>query len=115
VNVFKKATEYIRDDSDTPYTREYNYITIGKRSRDFILRTGQSLIADFSDEIKDPLTVAESRRIVRFAIEEWKKGKYSKLSIIYNHYQSAISQLPTVKTLFPINQKDIESFLTHVA
>ena len=38
-NVFKKATEYIRDDSDTPYTREYHYMTIGKRARDFILRT----------------------------------------------------------------------------
>jgi F-type H+-transporting ATPase subunit gamma len=56
VNVFKKATEYIRDDIDTPYTREYDYITIGKRSRDFILRTGQSLLADFSDEIRDPIT-----------------------------------------------------------
>lgn len=73
------------------------------------------MVADFSDEINDPLTVAESRRMVRFAIEEWKSGKYSKLSIIYNHYQSAISQLPTVKTLFPINQNDIEKFLTHVA
>ena len=39
VNIFKKATEYIRDDNDRPYTREYNYITVGKRSRDFILRT----------------------------------------------------------------------------
>jgi F-type H+-transporting ATPase subunit gamma len=115
VNTFKKATEYIRDDKDTPYTREYDYITIGKRARDFILRTGQSLIADFSDEITDPLTVAESRRMVRFAISEWKTGKYSKLSIIYNHYVSAITQLPTVKTLFPINQTDIESFLSHVA
>lgn len=115
VNVFKKATEYIKDDTDTPYTREYDYITIGKRSRDFILRTGQSLVADFSDEINDPLTVAESRRMVRFFIEEWKSGKYSKLSIIYNHYQSAISQLPTVKTIFPINQKDIETFLVHAA
>lgn len=115
VNTFKKATEYIRDDIDAPYTREYDYITIGKRARDFILRTGQSLVADFSDEITDPLTVAESRRIVRFAIAQWKTGKYSKLSIIYNHYVSAISQLPTVKTLFPINQTDIESFLTKVA
>lgn len=113
VNTFKKATEYIRDDAMS--TREYDYITIGKRSRDFILRTGQSLVADFSEEINDPLTVAESRRMVRFAIEEWKSGKYSKLSIIYNHYQSAISQLPTVKTLFPINQKDIEAFLVHAA
>ena len=115
VNIFKKATEYIRDDNDRPYTREYNYITVGKRSRHFILRTWQSLVADFSEEINDPLTVGESRRIVRFAIDEWKTGKYSKLSIIYNHYQSAITQLPTVKTLFPINQNDIEMFLTHVA
>lgn len=116
MNTFKKATEYIRDDiGGTPYTREYDYITIGKRARDFILRTGQSLLADFSDEINDPLTVAESRRMVRFAISEWKTGKYSKLSIIYNHYVSAIAQLPTVKTLFPINQTDIKSFLSHIA
>ncbi len=38
-NIYKKATEYIRDDRDTPYTREYSYITIGKRARDFVLRT----------------------------------------------------------------------------
>ncbi len=115
VNVFKKATEYIRDDVGTPYTREYDYITVGKRSRDFILRTGQSLLADFSDEIRDPLTVAESRRMVRFAISEWKTGKYSKLSIIYNHYVSALTQLPVVKTLFPINRADITAYLTTIA
>ena len=28
VGVFKKATEYIRDDNDTPYTREYHYISV---------------------------------------------------------------------------------------
>lgn len=59
--------------------------------------------------------MAESRRIVRFIVSEWKTGKYSKLSIVYNHYVSAITQLPTVKTLFPINQTDIESFLSNVA
>lgn len=115
VNAFKKVTEYIRDDKDTPYTREYDYVTIGKRARDFILRTGQNLVADFSDEIKDPLTPAESRRIVRFALDAWKKGTYSKIVIIYNHYVSAITQLPTVKTLFPINRLDIQDFLTHVS
>jgi len=114
-NIYKKATEYIRDDSDTPYTREYDYITIGKRARDFILRTGQNLIADFSDEIKDPLTPTESRRMVRTIIEEWKTGKYAKISIVYNHYVSAITQLPIIKTLFPINKDDIVSFLEHVA
>ncbi len=114
-NIYKKATEYVRDDQDTPYTREYDYITIGKRARDFILRTGQSLIADFSDEVRDPLTMAESRRIVRLILEEWKSGKYSKISIVYNHYVSALTQLPLVKTFFPIQKDDIFSFLERVA
>ncbi len=114
-NIYKKATEYIRDDRDTPYTREYSYITIGKRARDFVLRTWQDLVADFSDEVKDPLTPLESRRMVRLITEEWKSGKYSKISIVYNHYVSAITQLPITKTLFPINTDDIFTFLERVA
>ena len=113
-NIFKKTTEYIRDDSDAPFTTEYHYITIGKRARDFILRTGQTLIADFSDEMKDPLTLSESRRMVRAIIDEWKSGQYAKVSVVYNHYVSAITQLPLVKTLFPIQTDDIFAYLEKV-
>ena len=114
-NVYKKAIEYIRDDSDTPYIRTYEYMTIGKRARDFVLRTWQSLVADFSDEMKDPITPLESRRMVRMITEEWKSGKYAKISIVYNHYVSAIAQLPVVKTLFPIHTDEIFTFLERVA
>ncbi len=114
VNVFKKATEYIKNDLEDPYTREYDYVTVGKRARDFILRTWQKLVLDFSAEMKDPLTMAESRKIVRFFMEEWKSGKYEKISIVYNQYVSAITQLPVIKTLFPIRQDDIMSFLSKV-
>lgn len=114
-NVFKKTIEYIQNDYDTPYTRVYDYITIGKRARDFVLRTGQNLVADFSEEIKDPLTPLETRHMVRFMIDEWKTGKYSKISIVYNHYVSAIKQLPLVETLFPIKKEEIVSFLENVS
>lgn len=72
-------------------------------------------MADFSDEMKDPLTPLESRRIVRFIVDAWKKGTYSKIVIVYNHYISAINQLPTVKTVFPIYKDDIRDFLTRVS
>jgi F-type H+-transporting ATPase subunit gamma len=39
INAFKKVTEYIRDDTEAPYTRDYDFITVGKRAREFILRT----------------------------------------------------------------------------
>ncbi|MBP9779667.1 ATP synthase F1 subunit gamma [Candidatus Gracilibacteria bacterium] len=114
INVFKKTTEYIKNDDDAPYTRTYDYASVGKRSRDFILRTGQNLAVDFSQEMHDPLTPQESRKIVRFLVEEWKSGKYAKISIVYNQYISAITQLPVIKTLFPIRSEDITQFLTKI-
>lgn len=110
VNVFKKALEHTRGSQG-----EFEYITIGKRARDFVLRTGQGLVADFSDEIHDPLISADSRRIVRMIVDAWKKGTYSKVTVIYNHYVSAITQLPTAKTLFPIIRDDIQEFLTRIS
>ena len=108
-NVFKKVVEYIRTDHDE--TRSYDYISIWKRARDFILRTGQNLIMDFSDEIKDPLTTAESRRLVRFILNEWKTGKYQDITLIYNHYISAITQIPVAYKFFPLDKDYMISFL----
>ncbi len=65
--------------------------------------------------MKDPLTSAESRRMVRAVVDLWKTGEYAKVSIIYNQYVSAISQVPTIKTLFPVNREDIFSFLERYA
>ena len=62
----------------------------------------------------DPLTPTESRKMVRFLIEEWKSGKYEKISIAYNQYISAITQLPVMKTLLPIRSDDIMDFLTKI-
>jgi F-type H+-transporting ATPase subunit gamma len=113
--VYKKTTEYVRDDyGPGPDTKKYDYITIGKRARDFVLRTGQHLVADFSDEIKDPFTILENRQVVRFIVNEWKSGKYSKISVVYNHYISAITQQAVVRTLFPIVPIDIVDFLESV-
>lgn len=112
-NVFKKLVEYIRTDCDE--TRYYDYITIGKRARDFILRTGQNLVMDFSDEMKDPLTQAESRRLVRFVLNEWKSGKYQDVTIIYNHYVSAITQIPVAYKFFPLDQEHMIEFLREIA
>ncbi len=52
---------------------------------------------------------------MRLIVDAWKSGTYSKISVIYNHYVSAITQLPTLKTLFPLNRDDIQEFLTRVS
>ena len=114
VNTFKKVMEYLHREGGG-YARDNDFVVIGKRARDFILRMNQSMIADYSDEIKDPATISEARSVVRFLLDAWNSGKYSKISIVYNHYVSAISQLPVVKPIFPFQEKEITDFLNRIS
>lgn len=104
----------MEDDNDDPYTGYYEYVTIGKHARDFVLRTGQTLVADFSEEVKDPFTDEASHRLTTFLLSEWKTGKYSKITFIYNHYISVIAYQSVARTFLPILPGDIDAFFTDI-
>lgn len=117
VNAFKKVIEYTKtlEESKWENFSDIDYITIGKRAREFVLRTSQNLVADFSDNITDPVDMQESKMVVRFIMDAWNSWKYQKISVVYNHYISAISQLPVVKSIFPFEQQSIVEFLHRIA
>lgn len=79
-----------------------------------MLRTGQSLVADFSDEITDPARIEDTRRVVRFILDAWNSRKYSRISVLYSHYVSAITQLPIIKPFLPFDAHEIVSFLERI-
>jgi F-type H+-transporting ATPase subunit gamma len=53
VNTFKKVAQYRKDHPELAL----DYITIGKKAREFILRTGGNLVADFSEVMKDTIEI----------------------------------------------------------
>lgn len=110
VNTFKKLIEYTRNHPET----QFEYVTIGKRAREFVLRMKLPLLADFSDDISDTPDIKVTRRIVRLLLDSWRSGAYQKVSILYNQYLSAISQLPLVKTIFPFQESEITEFLAKI-
>ena len=110
INVFKEALAVIRANPE----KKFRFVTIGKRARDFVLRTGNTLVADYSDAFKDNPTVAESRRIFRNLKALFESGEYESVRILYGHYISAIRQQSVVKTLFPTSREDIMEFLAAV-
>lgn len=111
VNIFKKTLEYLRDETTGDFNANHDFITVWKKARDFVLRTGLTLVADFSELIPDPAMTLDSRQISRFLMDSWNSGNYSKISIVYSHYVSAINQTPIVKTLFPFDENAILDFL----
>ncbi len=91
-----------------------DFITIGKKAREFIARTGHSLVSDYSDMFRDDPT-AEQVKVIATAIREmYLTGEYSEVKVIYSFYISAIAQKAVVRPFLPISQESLSSFLEEI-
>ncbi|MBP8017152.1 F0F1 ATP synthase subunit gamma, partial [Candidatus Gracilibacteria bacterium] len=107
INNFKQVASYIKSNP----IGSYDYITIGKKAQDFVLRTGGNLLTDFSEIIKDSIEISDTKKISRNLIGIFEEKKYDKIVIFYSYYISAIKQKNIVKQFLPINKSDISEFL----
>ncbi len=112
VNTFKKVAQYRKDHPEL----SLDYITIGKKAREFILRTGGNLVADFSDVMKDAIEVRDVKPVSAmlrdlFAAQSHEKLSYDAVKIVHSYYISAINQKAIIKPFLPLNRTDIMDFL----
>jgi len=115
VNTFKKVAQYKKDHQDTTI----DYITIGKKAREFILRTGGNLVADFSDVMKDTIEIRDVKPVSSMLRELFNKQAFEKLNydaikIVHSYYISAINQKAIIKQFLPLSRGDIVEFLTEI-
>ena len=106
VNLFKTVAELVG-----PNITQYDFVTAGKRAREFIARTGGNLVGDFSNELSDTITPKEAKKVSRFLQSLYRDGSYSSVRVVYSHFISAINQKATVKSLFPMSAEEIDAFL----
>jgi F-type H+-transporting ATPase subunit gamma len=81
------------------------FVVIGRKARQFLSRTKRELLADF--ELKDAPTFVETKPIGRFAMEKFLAREVDRVSVVYTHFINTINQRPTIKTLLPIDPKDL--------
>ena len=84
-----------------------DFITVGKKGRNFSLRFGE-VKADFSDQ----LAIEAVGAIIQMVIEEYTKGNYKSVWIVYNEFISALRYEPrNIQILpfeLPVQTKQIE-------
>jgi len=92
---------------------ETEFITFGKRGRDILLKSKVNITADFNKP--DVLqTIIEIRPLTHLVIDEYKKGTYDKVMLVYTDFVSSLKQVPRVKHLLPIEPEQDE-YIGHVA
>jgi F-type H+-transporting ATPase subunit gamma len=96
VNNIRAGTRYMQENHpDNP-----QYVTIGRKGRDFLLRFRRTVLAEVSG-ISDRPSVSEVLPAISVALEEYTKGNVDAVLLCYAKYVSTVRQEPTVLTLIP--------------
>ncbi len=106
INIFKKINSYIKETGE-----DLDFVALWKKASNFVVRTWNNLISDFSNSFTDNITTSFSRNVSRFLIDEFLSGKYSKIVVFYNHYVNTIKQIPVAREFLPIEASQIKKYL----
>jgi F-type H+-transporting ATPase subunit gamma len=80
-------------------TKEFQGLGLGRRARDFINRN--NLSGGKKAELQNTPSFANASEIANAAIKDYISGEVDQVVFIYNHFKSALSQVPTHVQLLP--------------
>lgn len=103
-NVLRKVMATIHEKHKSP--NEYAIFVIGRKGRDFFNRRGIPIVGEITG-LSDSPTFAGIKSIAAQAVGNFEKGLYDELHLVYNKFNNAVSQTPTIRQLLPLG--DVES------
>ena len=77
------------------------FIAVGRKGRDFIIRTEQQLIAEFVNYGDKP-SLSDANAIAQVAVDAFIKGEVDVVYLVYARFINAITQQPTAIQLLPV-------------
>ena len=77
------------------------YIAVGRKGRDFVVRSQLPLIAEFTNYGDRP-TLADARAIAQVATDAFLKGEVDAVYIVFAQYVNTVTQRPITTQLLPV-------------
>lgn len=102
-NLFRAGTQYLRDNK----AHDPHVIAVGKRGRDFLVRTRQNVVAEFI-QLGDRPTMADTRPIAEAAIDLFLSGEVDAVHLIYPKFVNTLVQKPEVVQVLPIERPEVD-------
>jgi F-type H+-transporting ATPase subunit gamma len=84
------------------YPTPVEYIAVGRKGRDLLLRRRMKVIADFSNLPAAP-SFPDVSAIGRLAVDEYLKGGADEVYLVYTRFINMVKQEPVAKRLLPLD------------
>jgi F-type H+-transporting ATPase subunit gamma len=101
-NVIRRATRFMLDEAQG----ESQLVTVGKKGRDFMIRYGRPVIAEFINYGYRP-SVTDVMPIARVVTDEYVSGRMDAVFLIYTDFVNTLIQRPVLYQLLPIKPGEV--------
>jgi F-type H+-transporting ATPase subunit gamma len=86
-------------------------VAVGRRGRDFMVRYGQEVVAEFT-RLGDQPSLADVLPIARVVIDDYSSGLVDEVYLSYAQFVTTMTQRPMLWRLLPVEPATIESRLS---
>ena len=100
-NINRASAQFILSQS-----AQFGAIAVGKKGRDFMVRTGQDVRAVFTD-LGDRPSLLDVTPIARIVIDDYSQGRADAVYLVYAQFVSTTVQRPVVMPLLPVVPADL--------
>lgn len=97
-NVLRRVGRFLREEAGSS---PVEFITIGKKGRDFMVRTRREVVAEVIGVGNQPSSAA-IRPAVQVAIQDFTAGKIDSVHLVFPRFVNTLSQVPEVVQLLPV-------------
>lgn len=103
-NLFRSITKFMGERPGV----DFEFVTIGKKGRDFVRRSGRKLVG-VVEGVKDRGPITEIFPATQLVIEEFAdKGEWQEVWIFYTQFVSIMSQKPMMERILPIKPEQLQ-------
>ena len=83
-------------------------IAVGRKGMEFMRRTGQNIVAEFT-QLGDKPDLVDTLPIARIVIDDFISGKVDAVYITYAKFVNTMVQVPTVVKVLPVTPVAVEA------
>lgn len=80
---------------------DISYVAVGRKGRDFIVRTRQHMLAEFTNYGDKP-SLNDATAIAQVAVDAFLKGEVDIVFLVYAKFINTVTQRPTAIQLLPV-------------
>jgi len=99
-NLLKKLVESIR--SKHKSADEFALFVIGRKGRDYLKRRNFAIRQEETG-VPDSPKFSDIKSIASNAVKGFETGEFDELYVVYNRFVNAISQIPTISRMLPLD------------